>query len=223
MTSDPTGDKVLKVHADLMRLKGPGTRADHDAMTVRSDEEDESDVSESDSGSESDGNDEVPRSIDGTSTPHVSESLERPGKKSPRNVGESGKRGEAAAVPGAPKPAANEPSALPDKQPSKMAAAAAATKTEEEEAPMTDAEAARILWPPSLYPDPTSGPAPLPLGSEGLREKFRAGDVCLPNGFEAKTLVVVGQKQLRSDHDRRIGLVKKRDCGGDQGPRLTSP
>ncbi|KYK58117.1 hypothetical protein DCS_05130 [Drechmeria coniospora] len=68
---------------------------------------------------------------------------------------------------------------------------------------MTEEEARRILWPDS---DPETTPAVVPRGTVGCREKFRPGDPSF-SGVEEKTLVVMGEKQLRSEHDRRVGLI----------------
>lgn len=76
------------------------------------------------------------------------------------------------------------------------------------EPPMTDEEARRILWPDDIYP-PTLTPTVVPPPVEGLREKFRMGDMSFTEGREEKTLVVAGQKQLRSEHDRQLGILKK--------------
>ncbi|KAJ6446983.1 arthropod defensin domain-containing protein [Purpureocillium lavendulum] len=103
---------------------------------------------------------------------------------------------------------------------------------------MTEEEARRILWPDSildteppprmsppttaiLHPrahrhalglpngDSSDGTPPPADGIVPLWEKFRHGDPSLDETLEDKTLVVTGEKQLRSEHDRRVGLLKK--------------
>ncbi|KAK7409361.1 hypothetical protein QQX98_008486 [Neonectria punicea] len=85
-------------------------------------------------------------------------------------------------------------------------------QTEEiDEPPLTVEEANRILWPESAIQavsPPITSPPP---GVEGQREKFRVGDPALAEGLEEKTLVPTGDKQLRSEHDRRVGLLKGKD------------
>ncbi|KAL7947532.1 hypothetical protein V8C42DRAFT_318052 [Trichoderma barbatum] len=78
-----------------------------------------------------------------------------------------------------------------------------------DEAPMTEEEALRILWPDHVVvsPPPQRG-AVLP-GVEGLREKFRVGDISFIEGLEEKTLAKTETKQLRSEHDERVGLLKQ--------------
>lgn len=78
---------------------------------------------------------------------------------------------------------------------------------EVEEPPLTEEEARRILWPDeaiAAVETPTCA-----LNIEGLREKFRAGDPAFTKGSEDKTLVPTGDKQLRSEHDRRVGMLKE--------------
>ncbi|RFN55475.1 hypothetical protein FIE12Z_121 [Fusarium flagelliforme] len=77
-----------------------------------------------------------------------------------------------------------------------------------DEPPLTVEEAHRILWPDDAI---KASESPLPTlhpGTEGIREKFRAGDPAFHLGLEEKTLVPTGEKQLRSEHDRQVGLLK---------------
>ncbi|KAJ4263572.1 hypothetical protein NW762_006392 [Fusarium torreyae] len=77
-----------------------------------------------------------------------------------------------------------------------------------DEPPLTVEEAHRILWPDeAIQASESSLPNP-PAGVEGIREKFRAGDPAFDQGLEEKTLVPTGEKQLRSEHDRQVGLLK---------------
>ncbi|EWY92508.1 hypothetical protein FOYG_06057 [Fusarium oxysporum NRRL 32931] len=77
-----------------------------------------------------------------------------------------------------------------------------------DEPPLTVEEANRILWPEDAI-RASESPLPIaPTGIEGIREKFRAGDPAFDAGLEEKTLVPTGEKQLRSEHDRQVGLLK---------------
>lgn len=187
---DPDDGKVLKRDSDQMKSEGPAVRADIDALTLQSD--DDSDVSESEPESE----DTI--SINGTSMPLCRDPPGPPGAEPPRYVESESPHGGTVASP------------LPREPPKQPRVTTAMV----DEAPMTDEEAARILWPASLYPDPPASMAMPPAGTEGLREKFRKGDACFAEGLEEKMLVVMGQKKLSSDHDQRIGLTKKEAAGG---------
>ncbi|KAH6980925.1 hypothetical protein BKA56DRAFT_632605 [Ilyonectria sp. MPI-CAGE-AT-0026] len=92
------------------------------------------------------------------------------------------------------------------------------TRTDEiDEPPLTVEEANRILWPESaIQAVAASSMNPL-CGVEGQREKFRVGDPALAEGLEEKTLVPTGEKQLRSEHDRRVGLLKGKGDPSDEG------
>ncbi|GAO18670.1 uncharacterized protein UV8b_01837 [Ustilaginoidea virens] len=87
---------------------------------------------------------------------------------------------------------------------------------------MTEEEAQRILWPEPIASEVAARGAAAPPSVEGSREKFRMG-AASSAGLEAKTLVVTGHKQLRSELDRRMGLLKKDECrdgcraGGSKG------
>jgi hypothetical protein len=77
------------------------------------------------------------------------------------------------------------------------------------EAPMTHEEAQRILWPDEFTQKPRFPAQTVPPGVEGLREKFLAGDTIFNDALEAKSLVLTGERQLRSE---RIG-VSEEDAG----------
>lgn len=77
-----------------------------------------------------------------------------------------------------------------------------------DEPPLTDEEARRILWPDSIIEIARNVQAIPPPGVEAVREKFRLGDFRFGEGREEKTLVVTGEKQLRSEHDVQVGLLK---------------
>lgn len=90
------------------------------------------------------------------------------------------------------------------------------TLTEDiDEPPLTEEEAHRILWPEAAI-RAVSSPMIVqpPPGVEGIREKFRVGDFSLLEDLEEKTLIPAGDKTLRSEHDRRVGLLKDKDDGG---------
>ncbi|KAH6604415.1 hypothetical protein Trco_007861 [Trichoderma cornu-damae] len=85
------------------------------------------------------------------------------------------------------------------------------------EPPMTEEEARRILWPDHLVVTPPPQRGAVPPGVEGLREKFRVGDISFIEGLEDKMLAKTETKQPRSDHDKRAALVK-----GDGRPSSSS-
>lgn len=78
-----------------------------------------------------------------------------------------------------------------------------------EEAPMTHEEAQRILWPDPIIPGEPEVPITISPDEPGQREKFLWGDMSFAEGLEDKTLLVAEDKQLRSEHEERIGLLKK--------------
>ncbi|KAF5022667.1 hypothetical protein F66182_5285 [Fusarium sp. NRRL 66182] len=79
-----------------------------------------------------------------------------------------------------------------------------------DEPPLTVEEAHRILWPDEAIQAAETPVSIPPAGVEGIREKFRAGDLAFDfdAGTEEKTLVPTGEKQLRSERDRQVGLLK---------------
>jgi hypothetical protein len=76
---------------------------------------------------------------------------------------------------------------------------------------MTEQEAHRILWPEAAIQAVSPTVPPTPSCPEESREKFLAGDVFFEGVVENKTLVRINEKQLQSDHEWRIGLIKKTD------------
>lgn len=74
---------------------------------------------------------------------------------------------------------------------------------------MTEEEARRILWPEHVVVTPPPQRGAVPPGVEGLREKFRVGDISFIEGLEDKTLSKAETKLLQSDHDERAGLLKQ--------------
>ncbi|KAH7126353.1 hypothetical protein B0J13DRAFT_627943 [Dactylonectria estremocensis] len=85
-----------------------------------------------------------------------------------------------------------------------------------DEPPLTVEEANRILWPESAIKAVAAASVNPLSGVEGQREKFRVGDPALAEGLEEKTLVPTGEKQLRSEHDRRVGLLKGKGDPSDE-------
>ncbi|KEY68588.1 hypothetical protein S7711_05772 [Stachybotrys chartarum IBT 7711] len=81
----------------------------------------------------------------------------------------------------------------------------------EEEPPMTEQEAHRILWPEAAIQAVSPTVPSTPSCPEESREKFLAGEVFFEGAVENKTLVRINEKQLQSDHEWRIGLIKKTD------------
>ncbi|KAH7256292.1 hypothetical protein BKA59DRAFT_391839 [Fusarium tricinctum] len=77
-----------------------------------------------------------------------------------------------------------------------------------DEPPLTVEEAHRILWPDDAIQASESPSYTPSAGVEGIREKFRAGDPAFDAGLEEKTLLPTGEKQLRSEHDRQVGILK---------------
>lgn len=80
-----------------------------------------------------------------------------------------------------------------------------------DETPLTEEEAHRILWPEEAIRAVSPPPSSTPPGIEGLREKVRLGDPAFMKGLEEKTLAPMGQKQLRSELEQRVGLTKSSD------------
>lgn len=189
-------DKILKLESDKIKEEGPIEGAD--AVTIMTEDYDLSDEDDED---DLDG-------IGGTETPpgHPISSSQPLSIEPPRYTeDERGSSGDAAS------PTTPRQAGIDDQVPSRISP----RKPDEtvtvhiEEPPMTDEEARRILWPEPLTPEsptPISPPSP---NVEGIREKFRMGDPSFAEALEDKTLVVTGDKQLRSELDRRIGLLKK--------------
>ncbi|KAH6885274.1 hypothetical protein B0T10DRAFT_92108 [Thelonectria olida] len=207
-------EKVLKEESDVMKTT-PGDVAD--GVTLHSDDDDDdADVDYSDL------DDDV--SLYSAMTPSVDRSgrdslLRGPDRRRSSNVAPirteirrrssetSTARSTSVGSPTTPRQtAADQGSPTTAVSPTKHTIIA---KTEEiDEPPLTEEEARRILWPDEAIEaveSPITGP---PIGVEGLREKFRVGDLSLAEGLEDKTLVPTGEKQLRSEHDRRVGLLK---------------
>ncbi|OAA36086.1 hypothetical protein NOR_07692 [Metarhizium rileyi] len=92
----------------------------------------------------------------------------------------------------------------------------------EESPPMTDEEANRILWPDPITPECLTSVSPPSPRVKEIREKFRVDDPSFAEALEEKTLVITGDKQLRSELDRRMGLLKKgQDNGSNDSGRAS--
>lgn len=80
-----------------------------------------------------------------------------------------------------------------------------------EQPPLTEEEARRILWPDDHDDDkPPSWKTSL-RPEDGLREKFRFGDKSFTEGLEDKSLALIHEeKQLLSESDETVGVLKKR-------------
>jgi hypothetical protein len=189
-------DKILKEESDKIKEEGPIEGAD--AVTIMTEDYDTSDVDDED---DLDG-------IGGIETPpgipvrSIGPLTIDPPRYAEEERGSSGD----AASPTTPRQLTLEhpvPSRFSPRKPDE------AVTVHIEEPPMTDEEARRILWPDPITPE---SPTPLRIPSpevEGIREKFRMGDPSFMEALEDKTLVITGDKQLRSELDRRIGLLKK--------------
>ncbi|KAK1763563.1 hypothetical protein QBC33DRAFT_459211 [Phialemonium atrogriseum] len=109
---------------------------------------------------------------------------------------------------GLPPPQLGSPAAPPYRKLAGDAAAARGATS-----PMTEEEAFRILWPPEPAPPELrelSVPDVPAVQPDGLAGLDLDGSKCQANEIvriEDKTLLVVGNKQLRGDLDRRIGLI----------------
>lgn len=209
---DPIGldsieDKVRKMDSDMMKERGAGDGAD--AVTLRSEDED-GEFSMSDD----DDDDDDMTSIGRASTPSVHE-RPRSGNRSanPPSYEESDSPPPSRGLVSPPTPPTPRQTAVDVRGPSRTSPARQpeAVTAAIDEPPLTDEEARRILWPESVDPEPPVAMAVPPPGVEGLREKFRVGDPSFAEGLEDKTLVVTNEKQLRSEHDRRLGMLKEDD------------
>lgn len=87
-----------------------------------------------------------------------------------------------------------------------------------DETPMTDEEARRILWPDEEVERAAPVQAPVFHGVEVVSEKFRMGDPFFKDALEDKTLVLSGQKQLRSEHQQRMDILRRQGRVGVVAP-----
>jgi hypothetical protein len=227
MEDDRAESKILKSEADMLKERGFGDGAD--AITLRS--EDDEGLYDTDDDDDSSSVDPLTRhgSISSQGgqarTSHDDEDLDiltrdppppfQPKESNPPppllpviSVGENhdGSEDDDTATPTTPRQRPfdlTDEAATPSDQTSLMS-------TEDiYEPPMTEEEARRILWPDHLVVTPPSERGAVLPGVEGLREKFRVGDISFIEGLEDKTLVKTETKQLRSDHDQRVGLLKE--------------
>ncbi|KAG8406644.1 hypothetical protein J3458_020985 [Metarhizium acridum] len=193
-------DKIPKEVSDMIKREGPIEGAD--AVTIGTDDYDYSDEDED--------HEEDLEGIEGTeASPRNPILSSRPLTVHPPIYTEDERRSsEDAASPTTPRQITLDgpvPSQRSPKKPDETVTVVI------EEPLMTDEEARRILWPDPIVsesPTPTKPPSP---GVEVIHEKFRVGDPSFVVALEDKTLVITGDKQLRSELDRRIGLSKKGD------------
>ncbi|KAK5988624.1 hypothetical protein PT974_10110 [Cladobotryum mycophilum] len=215
--------KVLKSESDKLKERGFGEGAD--VITLRS-EDDDGELSDSDDDESIDDTDTIhdddelftrdpppPFRSQDSDPPPPPPPIHRHNSSSDRSKTPDGS--DDLASPATPRQAPF----IPANQPT---ATTLIPSDDMYEPPMTDEEARRILWPDHLDTSLPSQMAKLPPGVEGLREKFRLGDISFSEGLEAKTLVQPGEKQLRSDHDQRVGLSKDELLGKAQGMTETS-
>lgn len=219
--------KILKSEADMLKERGFGDGAD--AITLRS--EDDEGLYDSDDSDEDDdsvdpltrngsvssqggrshaGHDDVDVDILARDPPPPFQSREAnppPPLLPVVNVDENhdGSEDDDTATPTTPRQRSfelSDESATPSDQTSVVSA------DDIYEPPMTEEEARRILWPDHLVVTPPPERGAVSPGVEGLREKFRVGDISFIEGLEDKALIKTETKQLQSDDDARIGLLK---------------
>ncbi|CEI63869.1 unnamed protein product [Fusarium venenatum] len=200
-------EKVLREESDVLK-RTPADTAD--GITLHSVVESEEDYTDSDDDSDSLYSTSVTRSLprSAATTSTTTRGLDYQGSSDLALITDSPARTPRART-GTPTSSSRSPTtprqAVFDPPPAPAAASPVLTI---DEPPLTVEEAHRILWPDdaikaSELPLPTAHP-----GAEGIREKFRAGDPAFHLGLEEKTLVPTGEKQLRSEHDRQVGLLK---------------
>ena len=219
-------EKVLKTESDVIKATPNGDAAD--AVTLRSDDEDEDDYSDYDDdmslyssiapssinrsvgrGSFVIRGPDQRRSADPLRIRTGSPNRQRPQTASPGTYSTTTSVGS----PTTPRQTAIDRLPVVNASPAKPTV----IMTEDiDEPPLTEEEARNILWPESAIRaicPPITSPPP---GVEGLREKFRVGDPAFAlEGLEEKTLVPIGDKQLRSEHDRRVGILKPKGGASD--------
>ncbi|KAF4945840.1 hypothetical protein FGADI_11636 [Fusarium gaditjirri] len=203
-------EKVLRDESEVLKRTPVDTA---DGITLHSVIETEGDYTDSDSDSDSLCSTSVtpslPRSAATTSTTTRGRDYQgssdpvlitdRPARTPRARTGTPTSRSTAIGSPTTPRQAVFDPPPPPITAPS---------ITIIDEPPLTVEEANRILWPEDAI-RASESPLPIsPTGIEGIREKFRAGDPAFDVGLEEKTLVPTGEKQLRSEHDRQVGLLK---------------
>jgi hypothetical protein len=197
-------DKILKQESDKIKDEGPIEGAD--AVTIMTEDYDLSDEDDED---DLDG-------IGGIETPLGNVALlNGPLGIDPPRYAEDERGGSSgdAASPTTPRQAALDSSIHIRASPRKPDES---VSVHIEEPPMTDEEARRILWPEAIISETlTPVRLPSPGVGEGVREKFRMGDPSFAEALENKTLVITGDKQLRSELGRRIGLLKKEQDGSN--------
>ena len=204
-------EKVLKDDADIMKEMYTGSG--RDAMTIRSEADDEDCDYEGDSDLET----PAPSIYNGQTRSNAHSN--RTSSTSQTPSGHETGTGETPAVR-----STGVRFLRPHDTPPKPTVVHHESANDHSEAPMTEEEANRILWPEPLeeYTPPTQSIHVLPSGTEVVREKFLAGDKpTFSETLEEKTLMVAEEKQLRSEHEQRIGLRKdgRPDTGDSEGSK----
>lgn len=227
LEDDKAESKILKSEADMLKERGFGDGAD--AITLRS-EEDEGLYDSDDSDEDDDSVDPLTRNGSISSQggrshaghddddvdilardpppPFQSREANPPPPLLPVvNVDEShdGSEDDDTATPTTPRQRSFE---LSDESTTPSDRTSVVSAEDIYDPPMTEEEARRILWPDHLVVTPPPERGAVSPGVEGLREKFRVGDISFIEGLEDKTLIKTETKQLQSDHDTRMGLLK---------------
>ncbi|KHO01332.1 uncharacterized protein MAM_00333 [Metarhizium album ARSEF 1941] len=192
-------DKVRTEESEKIKRQRPTEEAD--AVTISTDYDDLSDESDEDDLEGIEGAKTSPKSIALSSPPLITEP--------PSCAEDESRSSEDAASPTTPRQVILD-SPLPSPcSPTKPDQTAVTVDIEEPPTPMTDEEARRILWPDTIIAESSTPFSLPPPGMKAIREKFRAGNRLFAEALEDKTLVITGDKQLRSELDQRIGLLKK--------------
>lgn len=227
LEDDKAESKILKSEADMLKERGFGDGAD--AITLRS-EDDEGLYDSDDSDDDDDSVDPLTRNGSISSQggqshasheddvvsilardpppPFQSREANPPPPLLPvANVDEShdGSEDDDTATPTTPRQRSFE---LSDETTTPLDQTSVISADDIYEPPMTEEEARRILWPDHLVVTPPPERGAITPGVEGLREKFRVGDISFIEGLEDKSLVKTETKQLQSEHDARLGLLK---------------
>ncbi|PTB35714.1 uncharacterized protein TrAFT101_010563 [Trichoderma asperellum] len=227
LEEDKAESKILKAEADMLKERGFGDGAD--AITLRS-EDDEGLYDSDDSDEDDDSVDPLTRNGSISSQggrlhaghddddvdilardpppPFQSREANPPPPLLPVvNVDEShdGSEDDDTATPTTPRQRSFE---LSDESTTPSDRTSVVSAEDIYDPPMTEEEARRILWPDHLVVTPPPERGAVSPGVEGLREKFRVGDISFIEGLEDKTLIKTETKQLQSDHDTRMGLLK---------------
>ncbi|KAF4464129.1 hypothetical protein FALBO_9042 [Fusarium albosuccineum] len=233
ITINNNEEKVLKQESDVLKTTPADTA---DGITLRSEEDDEEDVDDSDYDDDeslySSLSPSMPRSVARSSFSRgpdrqrsadpISINTGSPARTPRPQPGTPTSRSTGVGSPTTPRQAPFDP---PPPAASSPAKPTVDLRENVDEPPLTVEEARKILWPDEAI-EASAPPTPHPPpGVEGIREKFRAGDPAFGDDLEEKTLVPTGDKALRSEHDRRVGLLKGDEasdgCGGRRGGSMS--